>query len=109
MTSTQNNTGPSAIQVFISDDDGEHRMQFHIEQYTAGPICVSLAHEDELYATISVCLSPEIQLASDEFVFKTYGENQGLYQQLIDQDLIQLVRIEQHTLGMLPVCRLTNG
>lgn len=94
---------------FISDCFDENQlMHFQTERYVSGELCVDLVHNGEPYAAISVCL-PKLQLAQDEFVFKTYGENTGLYQQLIDQSAFELVRMEPHALGMLPVCRLVDA
>jgi hypothetical protein len=67
---------------------------------------VTLDQNGELYADLSVCLVG-VPLDDDEFVFKTYGENQGLYQAMIDAEKIRMVRIINHSLGDLPVCRLT--
>lgn len=60
-----------------------------------------------LYATLSICLT-ELSLAKDEFAFKTYSENQSLYQQLLAQSVIEFVRVELCVLGGVPICRLTN-
>lgn len=93
---------------FITDSFGKNQlMHFERARYVSGELCVDLVHEGERYATISVCL-PELKLADDEFAFKTYSENTGLYQQLFDQFAIEFVRMEPHALGMIPICRLAD-
>lgn len=93
---------------FITDSfDKNQLMHFETARYVSGELCVDLVHDGEPYATISVCL-PELRLGNDEFAFKTYSENTGLYQQLFDQSAIEFVRMEPHALGMIPICRLAE-
>ncbi|MCA9047089.1 MAG: hypothetical protein KDA89_00075 [Planctomycetaceae bacterium] len=78
------------------------------EQYVLGPLAVELWHEGELYTVLSICL-PELTLADDEFAFKTYAENQSLYQQLLEQNVIEFVRFEFASIGGVPICRLSRS
>ena len=76
-------------------------------RYVLGPLAVELWQEGEPYTVLSICL-PEFTLADDEFAFKTYSENQSLYQQLLEQGVIQFIRFEFCSIGSVPICRLTN-
>lgn len=76
-------------------------------RYVLGPLAVELWHEGEPYTVLSICL-PELTLADDEFAFKTYSENQSLYQQLLEQNIIEIIRFEFTGIGSVPICRLTN-
>ena len=75
-------------------------------RYVLGPLAVELWHEGEPYTVLSICL-PELTLADDEFAFKTYSENQSLYQQLLEQNIIEFIRFEYTGIGSTPICRLT--
>lgn len=76
-------------------------------RYVLGPLAVELWHEGEPYTVLSICL-PELSLADDEFAFKTYSENQSLYQQLLEHGIIQCLRFESSSIGSVPICRLTE-
>ena len=68
---------------------------------------VALEQGDELYADLSVCV-PGVTLKRDEFVFKTYSENEGLLKAMLYTGKIKLVRTIDHALGTLPICLLCD-
>ena len=68
----------------IIDHNGPKTVETYTAQYVAGSLYVELWYEGEPYAALSVCF-PELALADDEFAFKTYSENQSLYQQFLEQ------------------------
>lgn len=91
---------------FTHDHFGDNPVEIQTDRYDCRQLCVELVVDDEPYAALSACL-PEFDLADDEFAFKTYSENQGLYQIMIDLSLIELVRFERNEFGSWPICRLT--
>ena len=91
----------------IIDHNGPKTVETYTAQYVAGSLYVELWYEGEPYAALSVCF-PELALADDEFAFKTYSENQSLYQQFLEQGVIQFIRFEFCSIGGVPICRLTD-
>ena len=87
--------------------NGSRTVEICTAQYLAGGLYVELWHKGELYTALSVCI-PELSLADDEFAFKTYAENQSLYQQFLEQGVIQFIRFEFCSIGSVPICRLTD-
>ena len=77
-------------------------------RHTLGPLAVELWYRGEPYLVLSVCL-PELNLADDEFAFKTWSENLSLYQQLLDQGVIEFIRFGFCSVGSVPICRLTRS
>lgn len=90
------------------DHNGPKTVEICTAQYLAGGLYVELWHEGELYTALSVCF-PELSLLDNEFAFKTYSENQSLYQQFLEQGVIQFLRFEFCSIGSVPICRLTDS
>src|SRR5437763_1944588 len=77
------------------------------DEYThGGGLAVHLVCEDgEPYATVSVNVEG-VRLAADEFVFKTYSENEGLIQAMLAAGA---VAITGRICSVGPICRLVTG
>lgn len=76
------------------------------DRYVHGGLAVELYCEDgEPYATVSINV-PGVPLPADEFVFKTYSENEGLLEAMLAAGVVELAGRDTD-LG--PVCRLTGG
>lgn len=88
---------------------GRHvTVSIHADRYThGGGLAVQLIDEADgmPYATVSVNFEG-LTLKDDEFVFKTYSENEGLLEELLAADVIGLTG-QSTELG--PVCRLLAG
>jgi hypothetical protein len=68
-----------------------------------GGLAVELYCEDgEPYATVSINV-PGVPLSADEFVFKTYSENEGLLEAMLDAGVVELAG---RSVGLEPICRL---
>ncbi len=89
------------------DHNGTKTVEIYTAQYVSGSLYVELWHAEQPYTALSVCF-PELSLADDEFAFKTYSENQSLYQQFLEQGVIQFIRFEFCSIGSLPICRLAD-
>lgn len=64
-------------------------------------ICV----EDGLsYAMVSINVEGA-RLADDEFVFKTYSENEGLLEDMLDAGIVELTG---RSMDLGPICRLLS-
>ena len=90
------------------DHYGLKEVEIVTGRYQNGRLAVQLVCHGEGYATVSVNLPME-PLGHDEFVFKTYSENEGLYEELLRTGVIEWTgrTADTRTLGPLPVCRLT--
>jgi hypothetical protein len=79
----------------------------HVTRYrNNGRLAVQLVSpdsEDDEVATLSVNLVEE-PMADDEFAFKTYSENEGLFEQVIAHGVIR--DTGRRTRTGLPICRL---
>lgn len=91
------------------DHYGLREVHIITDRYQNGRLAVQLLHNGEDYATVSVNLPTE-QLSPDEFVFKTYSENEGLFEELLRVGAIEWTgrTAGSDTIGPLPVCRLTR-
>ena len=58
--------------------------------------------DHEPWATVSVNVDG-VSLPSDEFVFKTYSENEGLLEAMLAAGFVELTR---KSAGVGPICRL---
>lgn len=92
------------------DHYGLREVEIITDRYQNGRLAVQLVSQGEDYATVSVNLPME-QIGRDEFVFKTYSENEGLYEELLRAGAIEWTgrTAGDRTLGPLPVCRLTQS
>ena len=92
------------------DHYGLKEVEIHTDRYQNGRLAVQLVSQGEDYATVSVNLPME-QVCRDEFVFKTYSENEGLYEELLRSGAIEWTgrTADTRTLGPLPICRLTQA
>ena len=70
-----------------------------------GGIAVKLIADGEDYAMLSVNF-PSVDLAADEFLFKTYSENDGLLEAMLAAGVIAVIGTEDTAAGPMPVCRL---
>lgn len=91
------------------DHYGLKEVEIHTGRYQNGRLAVQLVSQGEGYATVSVNLPME-SVGHDEFVFKTYSENEGLYEALLQAGVIEWTgrTAGTRTLGPLPICRLTE-
>ena len=80
-------------------------LRIETDRYESGDLAVELFEGREPYTTLSVMVSG-VELEVGEFVAKTYSENEGLLEALVEADAIRVVRTVPHDLGTLPVCRL---
>jgi hypothetical protein len=84
--------------------------EVRILEYEYGDrIAVQIFHpyDDMPWWTVSINM-PEVQLAENEFVFKTYSENAGLLEAMLAADLIELTgrSVPAGMAGEQPICRL---
>ncbi len=78
----------------------------HADQYHhGGGLAVQLYEDGEPYATVSVNIEG-LRLKEDEFVAKTYSENEGLLEGLLAAGVVEEVGFSP-TFG--PICRLLPG
>jgi hypothetical protein len=75
-------------------------------RYPNGRLAVQLLENGEDFATVSVNL-PEEAIGTDEFAFKTYSENTGLFEELRRTKVIEHTRRVTRSM-LLPICRLTE-
>src|SRR5262249_25139283 len=81
---------------------GPVEITIEVRRYTNGRMAVQLLEAGEDYATVSVNI-PTVELAKDQFIFKTYSENEGLYEEMTAAGLIETVG---NTDMGWPICRL---
>jgi hypothetical protein len=91
------------------DHYGLKEVEIQTDRYQNGRLAVELLQNGEDYASVSVNLPME-KIGHDEFVFKTYSENEGLYEALLRPGVIEWTgrTAGDKTLGPLPVCRLRS-
>ena len=82
----------------------------HTDRYMyGGRLVVQLVDEadGQDYATVSVN-GGMVSLADDEFVFKTYSENEGLLEGLVAAGVVETTErfVELGFAGPQPICRL---
>lgn len=56
--------------------------------YTEGGLALRLVKDHEPYATITTCL-PDVELGEGEFHVKTWSENEGLVEALLESGVLQ--------------------
>lgn len=90
------------------DHYGLREVEIDTGRYENGRLAVQLLSGGEDYATVSINLPIE-RLTPDEVVFKTYSENEGLFEELLRVGAIEWTgrTAGDATIGPLPVCRLT--
>jgi hypothetical protein len=76
-------------------------------EYEYGGLAVRLVVDGEDYAMLSVFI-PHADLGPDEFLFKTYSENQGLLEAMIAAGAIVFTGYEDTAAGPFPVCRIVS-
>lgn len=64
--------------------------------------------DGEPYTDLSVNM-PEEELADGEFVFRTYSENEGLFEQLVDAGAVRFTGRFTRNPMRLPICRLSEA
>lgn len=83
-----------------------------LERYQGGGLAVQLMDPTEEgmdYATVSINLG--VPLQDDEFVFKTYSENEGLLEALVDARVVEMTGRFAEVggfVGRQPICRLAE-
>lgn len=83
-----------------------HQGLIETDRYTyGGGIAVKLIADGEDYAMLSVNI-PSVDLGADEFLFKTYSENEGLLEAMLAASVITVIGTEHTATGPMPVCRL---
>lgn len=85
---------------------GPHRLEIHTDRYANNNrLAVFALEEGEPFATLSVNVREE-SMTDEEFAFKTYSENEGLFEQFLAAGAIVFTgRFTHGPLG-LPICRL---
>jgi len=85
-------------------------LEIHTGRYTNGRLAVQLfdPSDQEMYATVSLNI-PEEPLAEGQFIFKTYSENERLFEELLFAGAIKPVRTAHLPIGDLPICRLADS
>jgi hypothetical protein len=93
--------------VRIKHSDRTYNVKLAIYDYRdSGRLAVFLERGAETYWCLSVNI-PEVALATDEFIAKTYSENEGVLDQLADAGLVEYVRgVATSDMGFWPVYRL---
>jgi hypothetical protein len=99
-------------QCFTISAAGEPRLvSVSPEEYQHGGLAVQLMDEldGELYATDSIHVRG-VRLAQDEFIFKTYSENDGLLESMLDAGIVEETgrSVELGFTGPQPICRLVK-
>jgi len=95
--------------MFTINFHGRHQVEIATGRYCDNDqLYVCLEQHGELFAGVSVCF-PGISLKPDEFIFKTYGENTGLFQAMIDAERVVMVNLIDTPMDFLPVCRLSES
>jgi len=94
----------------ISDIAGEPRSVFvSTDAYAHGGLAVQLMDvlDGEPYTTVSVCVRG-VRLADDEFIFKTYSENEGLLESMLKTGIVEETgrSVELEFGEPQPICRL---
>jgi hypothetical protein len=87
---------------------GERDIEIETGEYRNGRLAVQLHEKGEYFATVSVNL-PEEQLADDEFAFKNYSENEGLFEELLRVGAIVFTGRYTDSVLKLPICRLAEA
>lgn len=86
---------------------GDHKVTLRVEidQYQhGGSLAVQLftVVDHEPWTTVSINLR-DVSLPSDEFVFKTYSENEGLLEAMLAARFVELTG---KSIDIGPICRL---
>lgn len=88
-----------------------HWLSVETGEYSNGRLAVQLLEEPdrEYFATVSVNIE-ELDLSQDEFVFKTYSENGGLFEAMIAAGIVEPTGrvVDLGFAGPQPICRLVN-
>ena len=93
--------------MFTIDFYGSRTLAIGVDRYLNDRLAVQLYENGEPFATASVNLPGEA-LGPEEFAFKTYSENEGLFEELVRVGAIEFAG--RHTAAMsLPICRLTSA
>lgn len=69
-------------------------------------LAVFAVENGEPYTDLSVNM-PEEALADGEFIFKTYTENEGLFEQFVEAGAVEFTGRYTGSRVSLPICRLT--
>lgn len=86
--------------------DQAHQGSIETGRYRhGGRMSVLLIVNGEDYAMLSVNI-PSVDLAANEFLFKTYSENEGLLEAMLAAGVIAVIGPEHTAAGPMPVCRL---
>ncbi len=101
-SSRLNECYPLAVKPFTLRHLGDDELTIHVDNAVR---IVSTAGEP--YATISANV-PGAHLSGDEFIFKTYGENEGVFEQLVALGIIEPTgrAVSVGRAGPQLVCRL---
>ena len=80
-----------------------------IDEYAHGGLAVQLmdVSDGEPYTTVSVCVRG-VRLANNEFIFKTYSENEGLFESMLKAGIVEETgrSVELAFGDPQPICRL---
>jgi hypothetical protein len=87
--------------------DESHRGHLQTGRYRNDRLAVKLIADGQDYAMLSVNI-PETELGPDEFLFKTYSENEGLLEAMLSAGVVAVVSTKITAAGPLPVCRLLS-
>ena len=84
---------------------GSRTLDIGADRYLNGRLAVQLYENGEDFATASVNL-PGDDIGPNEFAFKTYSENEGLFEELLRVGAIEFTGRYAGSMN-LPICRLT--
>jgi hypothetical protein len=85
---------------------GSRDVDIETGRYANERLAVQLVENGEDFATVSVNL-PDEAIGPNEFAFKNYSENEGLLEELLQANVIEVTgRVTRSML--LPICRLTE-
>lgn len=93
----------------ISSTSEPRIVSVSVDEYAHGGLAVQLMDvlDGVPYSTVSVCVRG-VQLADDEFIFKTYSENEGLLESMLKAGVVEETgRLVELAFGdPQPICRL---
>lgn len=83
-----------------------HHLELNRQIYVNCQNALTLTEDAEPYCVLTVSM-PQDPQAPDEFYIKAYSENEGLYEQLVAQDILSPPhRFLRSGYVSIPVCRL---
>lgn len=86
-----------------------YRLHLVLAKYGNGRLAVQISDENENVWTVSINM-PQVELGTDEFVFKTYSENDGLFEGMLSAGVIEDTgrSVDVGFAGPQPICSLAQ-